>query len=144
MTGLDLTLKPLKGCNRGMLCPTRLQCIYNFCMVHDVILSFLDVLQSFYSNFISLFGTNLLTQCPVPVAIFCLFFTSQEINIKRSPNTVKLFCGFFMDQKEPNGPEQPLGVPRGGHNPPGHAWAPRRAQVGCTHLGGLPHPLFTR
>ena len=24
-----------------------------------------------------------------------------------------------MDQKEPNGPEQHLGVPRGGHNPPG-------------------------
>ena len=45
-----------------------------------------------------------------------------------------------MDQKTTNGPEQHLGVPRGGHNPPGRAWGPRRAQVGCAYLGSLPHP----
>ena len=39
----------------------RLQRIYNFLLFHAVILSFFDVLQSFYSNFISFFGTNLLT-----------------------------------------------------------------------------------
>ena len=27
-------------------------------------------------------------------------------------------------------------VGRGGHNPPGHAWAPWHAQVGCAHLVG--------
>ena len=43
----------------GML--LRLQHVYNFLLFHAVILSFLDVLQSFYSNFISFFGTNLLT-----------------------------------------------------------------------------------
>ena len=43
----------------GML--IRLQLIYNFLLFHAVILSFLDVLQSFCSNFISFFGTNLLT-----------------------------------------------------------------------------------
>jgi hypothetical protein len=51
-----------------------------------------------------------------------------------------------MDQNTKDGPEQHLGgggVPRGGHNPPGRAWGPRRTQVGCAHLGGLPHPLFT-
>ena len=48
------------------------------------------------------------------------------------------FCGVFMDQKTTNGPELHLGVPQGGHNPLG----PRCAQVGCAHLGGLPHPLF--
>ena len=73
----------------------RLQLIYNLLSIHAIILSFLDVLQSFYSNFISFFGTNLLTQCLVPVAIFCLFFTSQKINIKRSPNTAKLYGDFF-------------------------------------------------
>ena len=126
--------------SRVVIC---LQCIYNLCSILVVILSFLDVLQSFYSNFISFFGNNLLTQCPVLVAVFCLFFTSQEINIKRSPNTTKLFGDFFMDQKTSIGPEQHLGVPRGGHNPPGRAWGPRRAQVGCAHLDGLLHPLFT-
>ena len=25
-------------------------------------------------------------------------------------------------------------VGRGGHNPPGHAWGPYRAEVGCAHL----------
>lgn len=53
----------------------RLQRFYNLWSIHVVILSFSDGLQSFYSNFISFFGTNLLTQCLVPVAIFCLFFT---------------------------------------------------------------------
>ena len=43
----------------GML--IRLQRIYNFLLFHAVILSFLDVLQPFYSNFISFSGTNLLT-----------------------------------------------------------------------------------
>ena len=43
----------------GML--IRLEHIYNFLLFHVVILSFLDVLQSFYSHFISFFGNNLLT-----------------------------------------------------------------------------------
>ena len=43
----------------GML--IRLQRIYNFWLFHAIILSFLCVLQSLYSNFISFFGTNLLT-----------------------------------------------------------------------------------
>src|SRR5215216_5761910 len=77
----------------GML--IRLQRIYNFLLFHAVILSFLDVLQSFYNNFISFFGTNLLTLCPVPVAIFCLFFTSQNISTKWIPNATKLFVDFF-------------------------------------------------
>ena len=29
------------------------------------------------------------------VAVFCLFFTSQEINTKWSPNAAKLFGDFF-------------------------------------------------
>ena len=37
----------------------RLQHIFNFLLFH-AILSFLDVLQSFYSNFVSFLGTNLL------------------------------------------------------------------------------------
>ena len=43
----------------GML--IRLQRIYNFLLFHVVILSFLDVLQSFYSHVILFFDTNLLT-----------------------------------------------------------------------------------
>ena len=35
----------------------------------------------------------------------------------------------------------PGGASRG-HNSRGCARAPWRAQVGCTHLGGLPYPFF--
>ena len=69
--------------------------------------------------------------------VVCFFVQKWKFSKHR-----KTFCGFFMDQKTTNGPEQHLGVPRGGHNPPGRAWAPRRAPVSCAHLGDLPHPLF--
>ena len=68
----------------------------------------MDVLKSFYSNFISFFGTNLLTQCPVPVAVFSLFFTLQEIDIKRSPKAAKLLED-FVGQKTSSGPRKHLG-----------------------------------
>ena len=114
-----------------------LQRIYNSFLFHAVILSFLDVLQSFFSNFISFFGTNLLTQCPVPVVVFCLFFTSQETNIKRSPNEAKLLW-IFWTKRHQMGQRSTSGVSRGGAQPTRVCLGPRRAQVGCTHLGGLP------
>src|SRR5215216_899014 len=107
-------------------CMIRLQHIYNFLLSHVVLLSFLDVLQSFYSNFISFFGTNLLTQCLVPVVVFCLFSISQEINIKRSPNTAKLFVHFLWTRRHPMGQSSTWGVPAqarpGGLCPP--RWPP--------------------
>ena len=45
------------------------------------------------------------------------------------------FTEIVLDQKEHNVPWLRLGVPRGGHNPPGRARRPRRALVGCAHLG---------
>ena len=90
----------------------------------------------------SFFGTNLLTQCLVPVVVFCLFFTSQKINTKRSPNATKLFGEFFWTRRHLLGQRSTRGGLRGEHNPPGHAWGPRRAMVGCAHLGRLPHRLF--
>ena len=40
------------------------------------------------------------------------------------------------------GPGCALGVPRGGHNPPGRAWASWRALVGCAPLGAPPGVVF--
>jgi hypothetical protein len=48
----------------------RLQRIYNFLLFHAIIVSILDV---YYAIIYHFFGTNLLTQCPVPVAVFCMF-----------------------------------------------------------------------
>ena len=89
------------------------QRIYNLWSIHVVILSFLDVLQSFYSNFISFFGTNLLTQCTVPVDVFA-FFLHHRKSISNGVQTLQNFLWIFMDQKTSNGPEQDLGgAPRG-------------------------------
>ena len=55
-----------------------------------------------------------MTQCPVPVAIFCLFFTSQEINIKRSPNTANFLWILYGSEDIQWAKEAPGGVPRGG------------------------------
>ena len=91
----------------------RLQRIYNFFIVPCCFIinigCFIIILQSFYI----IFGTNLLTQCQVPVAVFCMFFTSQEINTKRSPNAVKLFVDFFRPKDIQWAGEVPGGAPRG-------------------------------
>jgi hypothetical protein len=67
----------------------RLQRIYNFLLFHAIIVSILDVLYAIICLYISFLGTNLLTQCPVPVAVFCLFLPFQKIIVKRSPNEEK-------------------------------------------------------
>ena len=42
-----------------------------------------------------IFGTNILIQCPVSVPVCCMFFVSQKIHIKRSPNGIKTYGDFF-------------------------------------------------
>ena len=82
----------------------------------------------FYNHFISFFGTNLLTQCQVQVVVFSMFFTSQKINIKRTPNAAKLFVDFFgpediqwakeVPKREPEVSTRHQGAPGG----PGAPW----------------------
>ena len=73
---------------------------------------------------------------------FLLIFYFVENQYKRSPNTAKLFVDLFSTRRHKKGRRSTPRVPRGGHNPPGSAWGPRRALVGCAHLGRLPHRLF--
>ena len=54
----------------GML--IRLQRIYNFWLLHAILSTVLDVF-GFIIHFYIIFGTNLLTQSPVPVSVFTLF-----------------------------------------------------------------------
>ena len=89
----------------------------------------------FYNHFISFFGTNLLTYCQVPLAVLSMFFTSQKILIKRSPNATNLYEDFLWTRRKKLGPGCTWGEFRGGDNPPGHARGPRRALVGCAHPG---------
>ena len=47
------------------------------------------------ATFYTIFGSNILIQCPVPVLVCCMFFVSQNIHTKRSPNVIKTYRDFF-------------------------------------------------
>ena len=74
---------------------------------------------------------------------FCLFFTSQKINTKRSPNTAKFFGDFSRQTRHTMGQESTRGVLRGEQGPP--RWEqPTKARLGPqAHPGGLCPPRGT-
>ena len=49
----------------------------------------------------------------MPVAVFCMFFTSQEIDTKWSPNATKLFVDFYGPEDIQWAKEAPGGALRG-------------------------------
>ena len=51
---------------------------------------------------------------------------------------------FFLGQNDLYTRRWAPEVGRGGHNPPGCAWAPWRAQVGCAHLVGPSGTFFAQ
>ena len=91
------------------------------------------LLATFYTTF----GTNVLIQCPVLVPVCCMFFVSQKIHIKRSPNGIKTdgdFFGIFMILGKKNqrdtmseGATRQGGRAPGGQARPGPSWPPRKA-----------------
>ena len=75
--------------------------------------------------------TNILIQCPVPVPVCCMFFVSQNIHIKRSPNGIKTNVYFFWNicefwEAKPTRDDTRVGLEGGGAPPcPGRALGPR-------------------
>ena len=69
----------------------------------------------------------------MPVAAFCMFFTSQVISIKRSPNAVKRFVDFFGPEDNQWAEEAPGGALRG-------AQPTRARQEALARPGGLCPP----
>ena len=63
-----------------------------------------------------------------------MFFVSQSIHIKRSPNAIKFYGELFWNICDFWELESPQTEARGGHNPPGRARGARRAVVGCANL----------
>ena len=93
----------------------------------------MPILYNFHillATFYTIFETNILIQCPVPVPVCCIFFVSQKIHIKRSPNGIKMDGEYFWNTCEiwkrinarrcPRGPRG-----RGARLPPGRAPDPR-------------------
>ena len=62
---------------------------------------------------------------------------SNEVQMPRNSKMI-----FYGPEGTQTGPGCAWGVPRGRHNPPGRARRPRRALVGCAHLGCPPDRLF--
>ena len=60
----------------------------------------LGCFMGFTMHFYITFGTNLLTQSPVPVSVFPCFSVSQNRNIKRSPNGMKPSEKLFLERKQ--------------------------------------------
>ena len=56
-----------------------------------ILFNFHILLATFYT----IFGTNILIQCPVSVPVCCIFLVSQNIHIKRSPNGIKTDGAYF-------------------------------------------------
>ena len=52
------------------------------------------------ATFYTIFGTNILIQCPVPVPVCCMFYVSQKTHIKRSPNGIKMDGDYFLEYLE--------------------------------------------
>ena len=98
--------------------------------------------MGFTKHFYIIFGTNLLTEGPVQIAIcFAYFSVSQKRNIKQNPNGMKPSGELFLEQTQ----SRRLGVdvkeamrkPRGREARPPPSWAPR----GSTDL--LHSPIYT-
>ena len=57
--------------------------------------------MGFIMHFYIIFGTNLLTEGPVQIAVFFAYFSVlQKRNIKRSPNGMKPSGELFLEQTQ--------------------------------------------
>ena len=88
------------------------------------------------ATFYTIFGINILIQCPVPVHICCMFYVSQKTHIKRSPNGIKTdeeyfwnICDIWEEESTRDGARgghEAGGVPQGGRRAPGPRGHPVR------------------
>ena len=102
----------------GML--IHLRHIYNFYCFMPIFYNYHILLATFYM----IYWTNLLIQCPVPVPVFCMFFVSQKIHIKRSRNVIKFYEELFWNICDFWELESPQTEAHTAHKTPGRARGP--------------------
>src|SRR3990170_1864825 len=106
----------------------------------------MPIFYNFYillATFYTIFGTNILIQCPVPVPIFCMFFVLQKIHIKRSPNAIKIYgelfwniCDFWDLESTQTGPPAPHKTPGCAQGPGAPWWVVPSSDVGRVSTSG--------
>ena len=96
-----------------------------------ILFNFHILLATFYT----IFGTNILIQCPVPVPVGCMFYVSQKPNIKQNPNGIKTDGELFWNIWDFPEEESTRNGARGGHVTGGRALPPwvRLAPSWATH-----------
>ena len=78
------------------------------------------------ATFYTIFGTNILIQCLVPVPVCCIFYVSQKPHIKWSPNGIKKDGALFWNICDFWEEESTRDDVQGGHEIGAHAhlkWA---------------------
>ena len=66
----------------------------------------------FLYHFGMIYGTNLLTRCPVSVPIFCCLFVSEKLFWEVSRNALKIYGNCFQEETSPE-PEGRPGMAQG-------------------------------
>ena len=105
-----------------------------------IVYNFHILLATFYT----IFGTNILIQCPVLVPVFCMFFVSQNIHIKRSPNGIKTDGDYFWNIRRIWEEKPTRDGARGRYKTGGRAPPPRRAPDPRGHPVRRLMPFFLR
>ena len=98
----------------------------------------MPILYNFHillTTFYTIFGTNILIQCPVLVPVCCMFFVSQKIHIERSPNAIKTYGDFFWNICEFWEVESTREDARGAHEGEGRAQGRQVRPLPHGHLG---------
>ena len=100
--------------------------VSNVSIIYEVFMLIYYHSSMFYNHFIAILyhflGLTYWPSAQCQLLFFCLFFTSQEINIKWTPNTAKLFVDFLCTRRHPMGQNRTWGCPEGGTT---HLGAPR-------------------
>ena len=112
-------------------------------MLHACFLSNAYMFPSYFHTFTFVFRmfshTNILTRCPRPVAVFCMFFVSEILLRKYSQNRLKIHGSQFLLERR-QGPKE---TQRGARGPPEDPQArvhPRPRLVG-PWAPWPPHPV---
>ena len=95
-----------------------------------ILFNFHILLATFYT----IFGTNILIQCPVLVPVCCMFYVSQKPHIKQSPNGIKTDRDHFWNIYDFWEEKPTRDSARGGHEVGGRAPDPRGHPVRCLTL----------
>ena len=107
-----------------VFCSLPYTCGYHVSIIFYVPCLIIYQCHMFLYHFGMIYGTNLLTRCPVPVPVFCCLFVSEKLFCEVSLNALKIYGNYFQAERSP----EPKGRLEGGQ-PPGATQARPRGRL---------------